>query len=364
MERTRPISLRIDAATHCQLKCPSCATAKGEIGKQLGGGFLDPDHLKKLIDENPTVAHVELSNWGEIFLNKRLPEILEYAYEKGVALSAGNGVNLNHATDEQLEAVVKYRLWYMTVSLDGASQETYSQYRVKGNFDTVISHVEKINAFKKQYKSAFPVMNWQYIAFGHNEHEISKAREMAEKLGMLFWVKLSWDSSFSPIKDLDLVRKQTKGGAASRSEYAEKKKSSYIQKSLCRQLWEQPQINWDGRVLGCCVNRWSDFGNAFEATLDSALDSDKMRYAKQMLMGEAEPIQDVPCTECAVYKRMREADEYMTPADLQRPSMTGLPYELAKRGGRDFVRLMGRSPRLANAVVKPLIHSIVKRVMD
>jgi hypothetical protein len=34
---------------------------------------------------------VELSNWGDIFLNRELPQIMAYAFERGVALRADNG---------------------------------------------------------------------------------------------------------------------------------------------------------------------------------------------------------------------------------------------------------------------------------
>ncbi len=32
----------------------------------------------------------------------------------------------------------------------------------------------------------------------------------------------------------------------------------------CFQLWDEPQVNWDGKILGCCVSYWGELGgNAF-----------------------------------------------------------------------------------------------------
>jgi len=31
-------------------------------------------------------------------------------------------------------------------------------------------------------------------------------------------------------------------------------------RGICHQLWHAPVLNWDGRVMGCCRNFWSDFG--------------------------------------------------------------------------------------------------------
>ena len=82
-----PKKIGLDASTVCQLKCPSCPTATGETGKKLGKGFLQFKDFKEIVDKNPQLHSIELSNWGEIFLNKELPKIIEYAYVHNVALS-------------------------------------------------------------------------------------------------------------------------------------------------------------------------------------------------------------------------------------------------------------------------------------
>jgi len=137
----KPISIRIDASTVCQLRCPSCPTAAGEIHKNIGSGFLKFEDFKKIIDDNIWIRDIELSNWGEIFLNPDLLKIIKYAHEKNVILRADNGVNLNTVSDEVLEGLVKYRFNSMTCSIDGVSQETYSIYRRNGDFEKVIDQI-------------------------------------------------------------------------------------------------------------------------------------------------------------------------------------------------------------------------------
>jgi len=80
---------------------------------------------------------IEWSNWGEVFLNPQLILMMEYAYKKNIRLTVGNGANLNTVTPEVLEALVKYKLRYITCSIDGVSQKTYQQYRVGGNIEQV-----------------------------------------------------------------------------------------------------------------------------------------------------------------------------------------------------------------------------------
>jgi MoaA/NifB/PqqE/SkfB family radical SAM enzyme len=72
----------------------------------------------------------------------------------------------------------------VTCSIDGASPETYGIYRVRGDFDAVINNIERINVHKRAHASDLPHLVWQFVVFGHNEHEIPIAREMAERLGM------------------------------------------------------------------------------------------------------------------------------------------------------------------------------------
>jgi MoaA/NifB/PqqE/SkfB family radical SAM enzyme len=206
--RVSPSRIRLEASTHCQLKCPTCETATGELYQHVALGFLRFDSFKRLIDENPQVREIELSNFGEIFLNPHLPKIIEYAFKKNVLLSATNGANLNTVRDTTLEALVKFKFSHIRCSIDGASQETYEQYRVRGNFDQVMENIDKINAYKKQYKSEFPLLTWQFVVFGHNEHEIGKARQMACDRGMKFETKLNWDETWSPVRDKDMVRKE------------------------------------------------------------------------------------------------------------------------------------------------------------
>jgi MoaA/NifB/PqqE/SkfB family radical SAM enzyme len=316
-----PRSVRIEASSHCQLRCPSCPTATGAIRPAIGSGFLKLTDLRKLLDENPTLAAIELSNYGEIFLNPHLLDILALAHERQVAVSAVNGVNLNTVRAEVLEAVVKYELRTMTCSIDGASPETYKIYRVRGDFDTVIGNIRKINAHKQRLGSEFPHLRWQFVVFGHNEHELPAARRMAADLGMEFFAKLSWDDDVSPLRDKDAVRQALGVGAATRDEFRARHGRDYMD-GLCHQLWDSPQINWDGKVLGCCRNFWGDFGgNAFTDGLAASLNTETLARARAMLQGQAPPRDDIPCTTCSIYIDMQTSGRWLTRPDAPpRPS--------------------------------------------
>lgn len=300
-DRVKPVRIRLEASSHCQLRCPSCPTTTGAIDAAIGRGFLAAADFRRLVEANPRIREIELSNYGEMFLNPELLDIIRHAHRRDVALTADNGANLNHAAPDVLEGLVRYRFRSIRCSIDGVSQQSYERYRARGRLGKVIRNIETINRHKRSLRSDFPRLTWQLVAFGHNDAEIEHARQMATRLDMDFFVKLSWDPEFSPVRRVDAVRAQSGTGAASRDEYRSLHGVDYMD-GLCRQLWEAPQINWDGKVLGCCRNFWGDFGgNVFSHGLDNGINSEKMRYARAMLEGRKPPRADIPCATCDIY---------------------------------------------------------------
>ena len=314
-----PHKIRLDASTICQLKCPSCPTTSGEIAKSLKSGFLKFDDFKNIVDNNPWIELVELSNWGESLLNPQLLQILQYAYERGVHLSLG-GANLNTVKPQVLEGLVKYQLRFITCSIDGASPGSYSVYRVRGDFDRVIRTIERINELKRRYDLPYPELTYQFVAFGHNEHEIQRAKALAERLDMRFALKLNWDDlydrPFSPVKDRGLIARESGLGVADRAEFRDKFGRAYLQKTICAEIWTAPQVNFDGRVLGCCVNYWDDYGNAFREGLLNVLNNERMQYARSMLLGKAQARADIACTNCKFYKAMQADGSWIRDEDV------------------------------------------------
>ncbi len=310
-----PWALRIEASSFCQLKCPTCPTTTGLTREVVGRGFLKARDFRDLLTNAPfPIKLVELANYGESFLNPEFLDILQIAAEHGVCVGVFSGANLNNVREEVLEGLVKYGMLGITCSIDGASQETYSIYRRGGDYETVIANIEKINSYKAKYGTHRPRLTWQFVVFGHNEHEIETARAKAESLGMAFFPKLSWETGFSPVKDREAVMRRTGMAASNSSEFEQATKTPYMD-SICEQMWQFPQINFDGRVLGCCANFWGEFGGDAFTDLSSALNSEKIRYARAMLSGQAPAREDIPCSTCDAYKSRLRNDNWV-PADI------------------------------------------------
>lgn len=296
--------IRLEASGKCQLKCPLCLTGTHYHRKysSVGWGHLKLTDFVNFLDKNPQIRSIELSNYGELFLNPEIIEILRICYERNIRLTALNGSNLNHLPDAVAEALVRYQFEKIKVSIDGASQQTYQIYRIGGDFEKVIENIRKINFYKKQYQSKYPKLKWQFIVFGHNEHELSQAKQMAKSLEMGFKAKLNYAPKKFAIKNPEKVAEETDWKASYIQDYEAQQQKLYS--SACLQLWTSPQINWDGKLLGCCVNHFGDFGNVFKEGLDKLLESEKYLYAKKMLLGEEPERKDIPCSQCKRYPKI------------------------------------------------------------
>ncbi|MBF0526851.1 MAG: SPASM domain-containing protein [Deltaproteobacteria bacterium] len=308
-----PTHIRIDASTRCQLRCPICVASGAETF--LGRGTLSFDHFKMLLDKNPQIRQVELASKGEAFLNRQLSDILRYAHEKNVATSIDHGVNLNDASTETLEALVKYQTTGVRVAIDGATQETYQKYRIGGDLRRVMDNIIKINRFKDKYASPLPALVFQFIVFGHNEHEMRQAVTLARMLKMDIYFQMNHTPDAFPVRDRDLVRQWL--GYADRKEYAVKKKRDYS-RHVCFQMWRSPQINWDGKLLGCSRNWQHAFAeNVFEDDLITCINNDGMRYTRDVLMGKKAPREDTPCRQCPPYLWLAEHGDWISESEIE-----------------------------------------------
>jgi len=304
----------IDFSTICQLRCKECSTSKGITHNGIvGRGQFSLSSFKVFLYNNPQIRRIEMSNWGEIFLNKEIKDIIRFAYEKGVQLYCGNGTNFNDVDDDVLESLVRYKVQYLNLSIDGATQETYVKYRVNGNISKVFDNIERLNHYKDLYNSEYPKLSWQFIIFGHNEHEIPLVKQLCVKYNMVFNPKLNY-SSFSPIINKDFVRQESGLGVADRNEYKELHKSEY--KAPCYQCFSSPQINWNGDILGCCVNKWKVMGNVFDTSIAEWEQSEYYQKLKDILFEGVNPEENYPCFHCPNYQKVRE--EHLTTTGLEK----------------------------------------------
>jgi hypothetical protein len=310
-----PLEARLDVSSLCQLDCVLCPVAQRKGRSFIGRGFLSLTDFSEFVDNNPQIRIIEIGNSGEVFLNPDLPAILKYAYDRGVTIRIAEGANLNDATDEAMEALVRYGVSFLRISIDGATQETYKIYRVGGDLKKALKNVQRINEYKKQYKSNLPRLILQFIPFRHNEHEIKNIVLMAQSLGMEMYFKLNVFTGYLPLRDHATLTELL--GYSDKGSYLKKTGEIYM-RDICLQLWRAPQVNWDGRLLGCSANSSVSYAEyALGSAFSREINNDHIKYARKMLMGIAPARADIPCVCCDSYADYVKYNQWFTPAEIE-----------------------------------------------
>jgi radical SAM protein with 4Fe4S-binding SPASM domain len=279
-----PVELVIDPSNICNLHCPLCPTGQGK--NERSKGKMSFVNFRKIIDElGAYLYRVDLHNWGEPFLNDEIYQMIRYAREHNIEVRVSS--NLNVIDHLKAEKIVQSGLDVLIVSLDGASQETYRQYRSGGFFDHVTSNIKMIQQIKKELNLSKPFIIWQFLVMRHNEHELFLAETIAKNLSVNqldFWAircdmgrEIFWDdkmrienaAKWLPFNEKYRIYDLSKGKRKNRSE-------------TCYFLWVQSTINWNGSVSPCCAlyEEKYDFGNAFEIGFKHIWNNDKYRQAR------------------------------------------------------------------------------------
>lgn len=179
--RGLPYNIIVDTCNICNFNCPLCRT--GAMLNSREKGMMSFANFKRFID--PLAEHallLTLHNWGEPFLNRDVYKMIAYANSKGLATRLSS--NLYAMDHQDLERVVDSGLNHITVSLDGAGEETYVKYRVGGHFEQVFDNLKTLIEIKRRRRSPFPVVEWQFLVMRHNEHEIPDVRGLADEIGV------------------------------------------------------------------------------------------------------------------------------------------------------------------------------------
>ena len=296
-----PHRVRLEASTLCQLDCAGCYM-RLEDGGKMGQGYVRALQVEKLLDENPWIREIELSNSGEPFCNPEMLQILELLHGRGIRIQFWNGTNLNDLPDPLPETIVRCGVETINVSLDGVSQEVYETYRRRGSIEKVFQNIKAINSWKRKYHSDRPHLKWQFILMNHNQHEAEAAARMAKELGMEISFKLDWRGGFVP-EEPEKLSALTGSREKEYYRYAAAEHHLFSSDDICSQMILSPQINWDGRLLGCCNVYKSDWGiNVFETPLCGIFNDPDYRAAVLSLLDGRDGMDHRgPCRNCFAY---------------------------------------------------------------
>jgi radical SAM protein with 4Fe4S-binding SPASM domain len=296
----------IDPCNACNLRCPLCPT--GNQTRQRSTKMMNYECFTSIIDQIRTYAiEVILHNWGESLIHPRIFDMISYANNANIGTNISS--HFNNITDRMIDQMIESGLEHLTVSLDGASQEIYEIYRVRGKFDEAISALERLQQRKRETRSPTPIVEWQFIVMKHNEHQIDEAEAMAKRLGVERFRLLSVGLPFEHLENLQLAEQWISNNPRFQGYHPEiMLKRGYLYDEPCFYPYRSITINPDGGVAPCCAvhhEKW-DFGNFQMQSLADIWNNKHYQSARSLFSDYpiADPIKTA-CNGCPLYKQAK-----------------------------------------------------------
>ena len=161
---------------------------------------------------------------------------------------------------------------------------------------------------RKLLKSKTPFVEWQYIVFKHNEHEMQRARELAHEIGVDL---IRFISPGVPPEDLhdESLQKEWMPDNPLYHEMHPKRidELGYIFDQTCYYLYRSMFIYTGGGVTSCCFahDEKQDFGNILKNSVDEIWNNDSYRSARMLFAKNPknEPRKKVLCDSCALFRQ-------------------------------------------------------------
>jgi radical SAM protein with 4Fe4S-binding SPASM domain len=211
--------------------------------------------FQKLIQEiHSSVSVVQFFFQGEPFLNPLLPQFIQIASRHNLySVISTNG---HFLTPTLIEQLIRNQLDHLIISVDGLTQKTYEQYRVRGNLTTVIEGIQEL--VKRRGKRLRPLVELQFIVFKHNEHELPSVIPFARELKV----------DKVTIKSAQVYHDHERW-LPENAMYRRYRKNGTLKKEVpnrCWKMWHSFEVTWDGNILPCCFDKNGEyaFGNILE----------------------------------------------------------------------------------------------------
>ena len=222
----------------CQLSCPGCLQSDPLFKIRTRGKLMSLDVFKQIIAQTGKYLYrIQFYDTGEPFINKHLLEMISLATIHNIGSQVSSNLSFawaNHFYDN----IVESGLEHLIIAMDGTSKDTYSQYRTNGRYELVEAGLRKIVELKKRRKLRYPFIEWQFIVFPHNRHEIASARRMAHQFGV-DRLTIKYDAGGT----------QSAWNKADRWKY---RATRAIRLNSCLWLWGSLVVDTDGIVRPCC----------------------------------------------------------------------------------------------------------------
>ena len=291
----KPITMDIEPTTGCNFRCTMCQVSdENFISKNLNF-----EVFKKFIDQNKQLLKIKLQGMGEPLVNNNFYKMVDYASQSGICSEiTTNGSLLN---EKNINFLKKSQLSRITISMDGATKETFENIRVKSNFNTVVNNsINLVKQFKR--KIIRPEISAWCTLQKKNFFEAEKIFDLCSNIGfdkltfqihLTDWGKLEWreknnkqqinNDDTKILEVLNMIKNKSKKSNI-KVEIFEENLLSF--EKQCSWPWTSTYLSKTGDIVPCCIigdEKVESFGNINDQNFSQIWNSTKyMKFRNEI----------------------------------------------------------------------------------
>lgn len=275
-----PTMVNIEPTNKCNLKCIMCP--RDEMERNLG--VMDLDTFKKVIDQcvQTGVTQITLNGYGEPFIAKQVFEMIAYTMQTPLKLKINtNGHYLNSTNIEKLLAQPPHHL---SISMDGATRETYEKVRINGKFDRLMTNLNNLLEAREKLQDHPMKITLQIIRMDETEQEIEDFINQ-------------WKDR---VDEISIPNIHNWGGLYEESGNLSKMD---VKRVPCKELWRTMMVFQDGSTSICCAvfDNNMNMGNIKDKHLSEIWRSEEYNQLRQHHVDGNFHLIDI-CKDCNMWK--------------------------------------------------------------
>jgi hypothetical protein len=220
-----PEIVQIEATNICNAKCTFCP--RDDMKRRQG--IMDMALFTRIVDQCASlgIGHVRMHNYGEAFVDKKLPEKIAYAKSKGIR-EVGVITNGSLLGPDVAKAVVEAGLDAINISLDAAGRETFESTRLGLKYDKVIANVEGLVRIRRELGRRRPKLILSFVRQENSAEEQAFIDHWSAVADKIHITELhNWAGTLKRRADVNFP---------------------------CYRQWLTFTVLWDGRVSLCCAD--------------------------------------------------------------------------------------------------------------
>jgi radical SAM protein with 4Fe4S-binding SPASM domain len=286
--KSKPFAFRLEPSAICNLKCPACPTPKK---------VFKPGQVKIMSLVNFQSIYEKISKYacrmtfymeGEPMTNPYLLDMVKMASKSRIFTSFCTNSTLRR--EQLLKPLFDSKLDFISIALDGYTQESYQKYRINGDVMKVKNGIKMVMEHKREHGYSHPFVNVYTILFDHVLPEVDMIKSFCEG-----------------VKVDRLTFRPDESNQYGTYEYAGRNKR--LPTSKCFWPWVSISIDTDGSVYPCPVaferpDR-QPYGNLLENSLDEIWNSElyinTRKYLTEKEKDDCMPVRNLPCSNCRWY---------------------------------------------------------------